>query len=573
VQFRIQGMRSYALIWCITGCLLIGSVTGQAQALEKIDSLSKLLNRDTARDTLRVDRLNQTGFEYWTIDPAQSERYGHEALELAEELQYLRGQAMAHRVIGVSFWSRGDFYKALSSLFNSQKLYHAAADRLGEANAIMNVGLVYADEKDYGRALENFQYALQLFEKEGQQERVAITYNKIGTVYLEKGDRETARRYLEDAMAIHVRSNFSFGIMETANRMGLLARAEGNYREAESYLQQSLSLATNNKDQEHTIKNLENLASVAILQKKYALAKTYLDQAFPLAKSNRYLKALRDILFDYKNISVAQKNYADAFRYLEQYEAVKDSIFSLEKAAQVANLELEFQTAQQRQALKLREQEIELLKQQTRLESVIRLALIIGIVLLVTAAVLMIRFQRLRYRARQQLMARDHQLAKAELENARLRQEELQQSLEFKNKELASYTVNFIRKNELIENLKERLDSLKSTLPEQSRELHSLHTLIQHNTNIDRDWEDFKRTFENVHHNFFARLLEFQPDLTQSELRLCALICLNLSGKEMASLMGISPDSVKTARYRLRKKLNLEQDQNLTDFVIGFSRI
>ncbi len=112
---------------------------------------------------------------------------------------------------------------------------------------------------------------------------------------------------------------------------------------------------------------------------------------------------------------------------------------------------------------------------------------------------------------------------------------------------------------------------MRNALPEQSKELTPLYSLLQQTPGIDKDWEDFKRTFENVHHNFFGRLLEQDPDLTQSELRLCALICLNLSIKEMSSLMGISPDSVKTARYRLRKRFNLQQDQNLADFVIAFS--
>jgi DNA-binding NarL/FixJ family response regulator len=149
----------------------------------------------------------------------------------------------------------------------------------------------------------------------------------------------------------------------------------------------------------------------------------------------------------------------------------------------------------------------------------------------------------------------------------------MQQALEFKNKELTSYTVNFIRKNELIEELKEKIISLKNTSQQPQTELNSLLNLVQQNTSIDRDWDDFKRTFENVHHNFFGNLLNHYPDLTPAELRLCALICLNLSAKEMASLMGISPDSVKTARYRLRKKFGLEQEQGLDEFVLRFSQL
>jgi DNA-binding CsgD family transcriptional regulator len=179
-----------------------------------------------------------------------------------------------------------------------------------------------------------------------------------------------------------------------------------------------------------------------------------------------------------------------------------------------------------------------------------------------------IRQQRFRFKQHHEITERKWKLAAFELENAKLREEEFKKSLVFKNKELTSYTINFIQKNELIESIRQQLDNLKKIIPVE--ELKGINTLIRKSASVDNDWEDFKRTFENVHHNFFGKLLDQYPDLTPAELRLCALICLNLSIKEMASLMGISADSVKTARYRLRKKFNLEQDQNLTDFVIGF---
>ncbi len=76
--------------------------------------------------------------------------------------------------------------------------------------------------------------------------------------------------------------------------------------------------------------------------------------------------------------------------------------------------------------------------------------------------------------------------------------------------------------------------------------------------------------FEKVNSSFFQRLKNQFPDLTQSDLKLCALISLNLSMKEMAELMGISPESVKMARHRLRKKLNLVTEENLTEFLASF---
>jgi tetratricopeptide (TPR) repeat protein/DNA-binding CsgD family transcriptional regulator len=556
----------------VLGLLLMitaGKTLGQAR--QKIDSLSLLLNQHHANDTTRVILLNQIGFEYWTIDPLQSEKYGLEAFRLSENLAYTQGMAMAHRVVGVSYWSRGDYFKALTHLYSSQKLYKTINDLLGEANSTMNIGLVYADQKDSGRALENFQYAIQLFERLGHRDRVGITYNKIGTVYLEKADFNRAKEYLVKGIKIHQENNFAFGIMEASNRLGLLAHETGDEAEAIHQLEYSLSLARKGNDIEHTVKNLENLASVYIAKKQFDNAKTLLDEAYPLAIAHQYRKWLRDIYRDYKDLYTARQDYGRALDFTTKFEAIKDSIFSEEKAAQLANLQVEYQTAQQQQALRLREQQIMLLQQESKIDRLVNLFLIAGIGLLLVSAFLLFQYQKIRYKQKQVAIEREHEISKIELENIQLREEELKRSLEFRNKELTAYTVNFIRKNELIENIKERLDALRQAMPEHTKAFSPLYSLVQQNPGIDKDWEDFKRTFENVHQNFFSRLLERCPELTQSELRLCALICLNLSIKEMASLMGISPDSVKTARYRLRKRLNLDQEQNLTDFVIGFA--
>ena len=565
-------LRNFTIL-LITLLSLPEGFQANAQAHQKIDSLTQLLARHTQEDTLKVRLLNELGFEYWTINPQQSERYGREAHRLATQLNDENGLAMANRVVGVSYWSRGEFYQALVHLFKSQELYKKLGDHLGEGNATMNIGLVYADQKDHGRALEHFLRANQLFEKLGREDRIGITYNKIGSVYLEKGELDKAGKYLFDGLDIHTRNNFSFGILEACNRIGLYYRDKGELKEAEDYLQRSLAIAEQNKDREHLVKNLENLASVYIRQGNLIQAKSFLDRALPLAQEHQYKKWLRDIYKDYKDVYALRNDYTRAFAYAEKFEAIKDSIFSEEKAAQLANLELEHQMAEQQQAIKLKEKEILLLQQQTRFDKLIKISLISGTILVLILVYIVLRNQRYRYKKNQELLERNHALAEKELENARLKEIELQQALTFKNKELTAYTVNFIRKNELIEELKEKIISLKNTSHQPQTELNTLLNLVQQNTSIDRDWDDFKRTFENVHHNFFGNLLNQYPDLTPAELRLCALICLNLSAKEMASLMGISPDSVKTARYRLRKKFGLDQEQGLDEFVLRFTQL
>jgi tetratricopeptide (TPR) repeat protein/DNA-binding CsgD family transcriptional regulator len=553
--------------------------SGDVLAQSEVDSLDQLLSRYTTRDTLRVNILNQAGYSYWVVDPGKSERYGQEALALAEKVNFKNGAAMANRVIGVSHWARGNFYLALVHLFKSHKQYAALHDLLGEGNTTLNIGLVYSDQMDYKEALSYFFRAQKIFETLKKEERLATTYTKIGTVYTDQKKYEVAYQYLINALNIHQKNNYVFGILEVCNRLGILYRDQGNYEEAEKYLQQSLSLAEQRQDREHIAKNLENLGSIYLQKGNVVQAEKYLLRGYAIADKRGYKKWLRDITLDLKNLYTLTGNDKSALFYFEKYEYIKDSIFNEEKAKQVAKLQIDQEIKEKEQNLRLRKQQIMLLQEQARFDRFVTTVLIGMFVFLALVAYIILRNQKFRIKKNQEMLANNRQLyqsrqalAETQLENARLKEEELNLALSFKNKELTSYTMSFIHKNELLEELREKLEKLKKQVDTPlAKEFNNILRLVQTNQSIDRDWEDFKRTFENVHHQFFSDLVSQCPELTPTELKLCALIKLNLTPKEVASIMGISPDSVKTSRYRLRKKLGLVQDQTLTDFIMGFS--
>lgn len=116
-----------------------------------------------------------------------------------------------------------------------------------------------------------------------------------------------------------------------------------------------------------------------------------------------------------------------------------------------------------------------------------------------------------------------------------------------------------LRKNELLQELNEKLE--QQSQPEARQ-------LISRELNREKEWDDFNLYFEGLNKNFFNRLKEAFPEITPNDLRICALIKMNMSIKEMAAIMNISADSVKTARYRLRKKLQLNTEDNLTEFLM-----
>ncbi len=152
-----------------------------------------------------------------------------------------------------------------------------------------------------------------------------------------------------------------------------------------------------------------------------------------------------------------------------------------------------------------------------------------------------------------------------------LRNEKLQSELAYKVKELAASTMHIIKKNDFLIEIKETLSHQKAVLgiryPDKYYE--TIISKIDKNMSSQDNWKVFEANFEQAHEQFMKKLRDNYPDLTPSDLRLCALLRMNLSSKEIAPLLGISVRGVENHRYRIRKRLNLENDQNLTDFVIG----
>ncbi|MBD2703694.1 hypothetical protein IC229_23820 [Spirosoma sp. BT702] len=161
---------------------------------------------------------------------------------------------------------------------------------------------------------------------------------------------------------------------------------------------------------------------------------------------------------------------------------------------------------------------------------------------------------------------------KSQREIILLQKEQLEQGLIQKSEELANSTMALIQKNELLLQLKEELNKTKAKVSGRlpSDDFGRINTLIDNNISSEQDWKIFETNFNKVHEQFLKRLFEQYPDLGQGDLKLAAYLRMNLSTKEIAQLLNITHRSVELKRYRLRKKLNLDADTNLSELMIKY---
>ena len=160
-----------------------------------------------------------------------------------------------------------------------------------------------------------------------------------------------------------------------------------------------------------------------------------------------------------------------------------------------------------------------------------------------------------------------------EKEFAELKSRHLQVKLKHKASELADSTMNLIRKNEMIQEIDTSMNELTDSIRREeartviNKKIKDIRRGIQVNMNDDSNWKKFEENFNLVYDNFMQKLIDNFPDLKISDRKLCAYLKMGLSSKEMAALLNTSVRSIETARYRLRKKLSMEQGENLTDFI------
>ncbi len=176
--------------------------------------------------------------------------------------------------------------------------------------------------------------------------------------------------------------------------------------------------------------------------------------------------------------------------------------------------------------------------------------------------------QKDKYRQREQQLKEEALITEKEM--IRLRNEKLNLEMIHKEKELANSTLLIIQKNEILNKLKNDLNKIKHSLNDDhlKNDLNSTIKRIGKEIDNEKQWQVFNTHVEQVHEDLFRKLKTQYPDLSPRELSLCAYLRMNISSKEIATLMNISTRGVEISRYRIRKKLGLGRNANLTDFMM-----
>ncbi len=173
------------------------------------------------------------------------------------------------------------------------------------------------------------------------------------------------------------------------------------------------------------------------------------------------------------------------------------------------------------------------------------------------------------YRQREQKLKEEALFTEKEVVS--LRNEKLNLEMIHKEKELANSSMMIIQKNEILHKIKNELNKIKNALADEQlkNDLNATIKRIGKEIDNEKQWQVFNTHVEQVHEELFRKLKTHYPDLTPRELSLCAYLRMNISSKEIATLMNISARGVEISRYRIRKKLRLDREASLAEFMMS----
>ena len=599
-----------------------------AQKKANIDSLLQVY-KDLPNDTTKAIIIDDIFKFYIDQDTSKLKEYAKQQLELSKEIDFQKGIGKSWHKYAVYFYNKSELDSAKFYFTKTLKKYEDIGFIKGQAVARLDLGKVVNELDDYDTAIKVFSDNTEFYKKIKDSFHLAKTYeiearahffndnyklalnrnikalkyfeskNLITTsdiykfmafIECELQHNEKALEYAIKALTTNEVNKKGF-VNSIYKTMGIIYTQQKDFKKADSVFNKAFGMAKEanwpymqklvlyNHSNSYKERNdyatalkkaqayleIENISSnkknsslgqlamgtALVKLNKAKEAKVYLDNALAAAKKERVVR--RQIL-SYQNRAEANaklNKYMEAFEDHKKYAKLRDSVLNEAKSNQIEEMRAIFDTEKKEQQIAQQETEISLLEEKEKVSQLQKIALGGGLGLSVLLAGLGF------YGFRQKIKRNS------------LEKEKVEAELAFKKKELTTHALHLAKKNKVLEEVKQKAKELTSG-ENVERGYQTLVQTITFDQKDDKAWENFTQYFEAVHKDFTKQIVARYPEISKNELRLMALLKMNMSSKEIASILNISADGVKKARQRLRRKMQLTPEDSLETTVMAF---
>lgn len=435
------------------------------------------------------------------------------------------------------YWAGRIEPATMYSLYAAE-LDERAGRRSSSGNFTLLGDLLYRT-RDYEKAIY---YTKKSFDEMSDtlpmKSRIMSNWNTIALCWQRMGKYDSAFFYYDIAMRMAKELKDSAWISIISGNKGQVYFAQKNYPVAKQLLEYDYRQSKKFGELASAANSLQWVARIDLIEGKKDSALDRVKEALRLLDRGTSSNYLENVYYATADVYKAIGNYDSAYKYAQLYNQQHESAERTVANSRLEIASIKLDNLQHVQALKnlQREKDAEKLTRN----------FIVAIIILTTVIVMFfLNRVRLKYRHNEQLALQQKAAAETEVAAA--------------NAELNMFKKNIIEKTGLIEKLQQQVDEKEASIGQQT-----IIDELTHQTILTEDeWEKFKSLFEKINPRFFVHLKEKSSDITIAEQRMAALMRLQLSSKQIASMLGISLDSVRKTRFRLRKRLGLSVEEEV----------
>jgi tetratricopeptide (TPR) repeat protein len=477
------------------------------------------------------------------------------ALTIAKSADLKPEIAYCYNNLGNVYRKQGNFVKSMDAYEKALSCFIALKDDASVSDCLNNIGNLYLDKGDPFRSLDYYNRSINFKIVKSDNYRMISRYKNLAEAYSMLKDYTNASQFLDKAVNLAEKSEDKVQLASCYSLLGELHIKKGNQEIGISYLEKSVEIfhETGAKAEEAEI--LVTLAAEELSANKIQDALLHAEEGEKLAKKVGAIKTIYNASDCLSQIWEKKGDNQKSLDYMKKVLYFKDSLYSVEKNRAVEEIEAGFTRTRLQNENQILAQNSKLQQQSLKIRSIALFSL--ALCLLLSLLVIWLVYKR---HIDSKVMAnREKAVKQQEIEK-------LNSDLFTKERELTTKTVLINQKNVLLQKLIEELEILKNENGSTGNKIGQLqHELKQELS--PNSWKEFEVQFNEVHPGFQNRLLERFPDLSPTERRLCTFLRLDMNTREIASLTGQTFKSLEVARTRIRKKMDIPHEGNLTNFI------
>lgn len=494
-----------------------------------------------------------------------------QARTMAEKNHWHKQEFLAINNIGANYYSILEYGEALNYYLEAYTIALRELDPTQEMVVLNNIAILYSKEKKYDKANEYFLKAYNIAKENQDGVKVGLYAMNLGNVANEQNNPKLSRQYFSEALPL-LTTQPQFVVMA---KIGL---AECDLQDGRTDLAKKTAAELLRTVKDLTFNDI-GISLNMILAKSYlkennsAAALVYANKIFSQDPNLDTRIAVFELLSE---LHFKDKAYPLALAYKDSILKANTELNEIKNGKLFESSKVKFEIQNYRNELKLNETKM-------AVERKIFYSVIAIIIIVVAFVIGMLRNRSIKHQQNKLIAERSEKILSLELEkkrsdnlllekqiieketNALLEQERLKNEIELRNRKLSAKALYLSGRNQMIEEVLSDLSHLPQLSKDASVVSH-IKTLKDH-LKTDAEWDSFITHFEQVNQSFLNKLKEKHPGLTANDIRFISYIYMNLSSKEIASLLNVTPEACRKRKERISAKMELPENMNLYDYL------